>query len=57
MKASLHTDGTISFWSVYSQNWKRAYGVSNADLAAMDEETRKKVVRHLVKHANRFGEG
>jgi uncharacterized protein (UPF0276 family) len=57
MKASLHTDGTISFWSVYSQNWKRAYGVSNADLAAMDEETRRKVVRHMVKHANRFGEG
>ena len=57
MKVSLHNDGTVSHWSVYSQCWRRAPGISNQDLAAMDDETRKKVVRHLQKHANRFGEG
>jgi hypothetical protein len=36
--------------------WRRAHGISNADLAAMQPEERTRVMRHLQKHANRFGE-
>jgi hypothetical protein len=56
MKAKLHKDGSVTHWSTYSQMWRRAHGISNADLAAMQPEERTRVMRHLQKHANRFAE-
>jgi|APSaa5957512622_1039677.scaffolds.fasta_scaffold05605_6 hypothetical protein len=45
-----HEDGTISYWSVYSQRWyRRANSISDAELAAMGVYRRQRVRRHLVR--------
>jgi len=50
MKVTLHNDGTVTFFSVYLQVWlRRSYAVSDRELAAMDEVTRKRVARHIGK--------
>lgn len=42
-----HRDGTVTYWSVYRQVWVRSVLVSGEELAAMDERTRARVIRHL----------
>lgn len=47
---TLHRDGTVTFWSVYSQTWRRRVGqVENRELAAMSPEERARVLRHLAR--------
>ena len=43
-----HRDGTVSYWSVYEQQWRvRVHGVPDRELAAMSAEERERVMRHL----------
>lgn len=49
-KSTYHRDGTVTYWSVYHQQWiRRADSVPNNELAAMSTEEREKVLRHLGK--------
>lgn len=44
-----HRDGTVSYWSVYLQQWQRvsAYALTNRhdDFASLSEEERKRISR------------
>jgi len=43
-----HKDGTISYWSVYQQSYQiRVHAIRDEELAAMNERTRVRVIRHL----------
>jgi hypothetical protein len=51
-KLILHTDGTVSFWSVYCQvQISRTKYVSDDELAAMNPTDRERVINHLAAHA------
>jgi hypothetical protein len=55
-KPICHRDGTVSFWSVYSQVWiQRATRISLRDeeLAAMPAAERDRISRHLAKAGSR----
>ena len=48
MKTKFHKDGTITFWSVFNQQWvKNAQDISDRELSAMSEKEREKVQKHL----------
>jgi hypothetical protein len=47
----LHDDGTVEYWSVYSQRWLRAGSVPDRELAAMDAEERQEIIAFLARHA------
>ena len=43
-----HRDGTVSYWSVYRQSFvSRADGISDEELAAMNQDDRERVIAHL----------
>lgn len=46
MQTTIHQDGTVTFWDVYSQQWKRcaAEAISDESLAALSADDRAKVV-------------
>lgn len=49
IKTTYHRDGTVTYWSVYNQQWVRhASTVPDAELAAMGSDERDKVLRHLA---------
>lgn len=48
-KTSYHRDGTVTYWSVYSQTWQRSSRVSDAELAAMGHDERERVLRHTMR--------
>lgn len=47
-KVTLHRDGTVTIWCVYTQSWSRG-APSDRDLAAMDAKTRARVERHVAR--------
>jgi len=48
INATCHRDGTVTFWSVFRQTWIcRTDSISDAELAAMGERERERVMRHL----------
>lgn len=48
IKTTLHRDGTVTYWSVYNQEWKRHTDyVPDRELAAMGDAERERVMRHL----------
>jgi len=50
----LHRDGTITYWSVYEQIWRRSHRMpSDRELAAMPAHDRDRVVAHIEKHWGR----
>jgi hypothetical protein len=50
MKTTYHRDGTVTYWSVFLQQWvKRANSVPDVELAAMSANERVKVLKHLAK--------
>ncbi len=56
MQTIFHTDGTVTYWSVYLRQWiRRADQVSDRELAAMSRDERDRVIEHLreasVRHA------
>jgi hypothetical protein len=52
-KITYHRDGTITYWSVYHQVWRREYAdrISDRELAAMNDRQRERIARHAAKHA------
>ena len=49
IETQLHHDGTITYWSVYRQQWvHRSAAVPDRDLAAMSPAERSRVMRHLA---------
>ena len=47
-----HRDGTVTYWSVYHQQWiRRARTVPARELAAMCDDEREKVQRHTTRAA------
>lgn len=50
IKTTYHRDGTVTYWSVYQQQFvSHAADVPDRELAAMSSEEREKVLRHLGK--------
>lgn len=48
MDIILHKDGTVTYWSVYSQVWeRRVLSVPDEEYAAMPEKERNAIIRHL----------
>lgn len=45
---SLHRDGTVTVWDVYTQSWVRTARPSNQVLASLPQADRDRVVRHTV---------
>ena len=51
-KVTLHKDGSVTYWSVYRQQWmNRSRYIPDEELAAMPFEQRDKVMKHLEKAA------
>lgn len=47
---TLHRDGTVTYWSVYRQQWVRKTAtVSDAEFAAMPAANREAILKHLGK--------
>ena len=54
LKNTYHSDGTVTYWSVYHQQWIRhAMHVPDRELEAMSPRVRKRVINHLLS-ANRY---
>jgi len=50
MKNTYHKNGTITYWSVYNQQWvKNAASIPDEEFAAMSFKDREKSIRHLRK--------
>jgi len=48
MKNTYHRDNTVTYWSVYQQQWvHRAASVPDRELAAMSSRERERVLRHV----------
>jgi hypothetical protein len=48
-RATLHRDGTVTYWSVYQQVWVRSDRLSDRELAARGPEERERIERHLLR--------
>jgi hypothetical protein len=49
-RTTYHRNGTVTYWSVYSQVWRRrASLISAADLAAMPEPERSRISRAMAR--------
>ena len=48
--STFHRDGTITFWDVYQQQWRRQFPahISDENLAAMSANDRAQTLRSLV---------
>jgi len=46
LKPKFHRDGSVTYWSVYDQAWRRSRSVPDRELAAMPETERNRVVKH-----------
>jgi len=51
-KVTLHRNGDVTYWSVYLQQWVRRPVVEDRELAAMSNEQRTKVVKHMERYGN-----
>ena len=45
-----HRDGSVTYWSVYRQQWvRRTDWVPMSELAAMTRDERNRVIKHLAR--------
>ena len=45
---TLHRDGTVTYWSVYEQQWvSHAASIPDQEYAAMNSDERARVLTHL----------
>lgn len=47
-----HNNGTVTYWSVYQQAWVTTSSVPDAELAAMPEKDRRRVMLHFASHGD-----
>lgn len=47
-----HQDGTLSYWDVLDQRWKREFAadISNRVLSTMNEWDRRRIEQHAYTH-------
>ncbi len=45
-KITCHRDGTITFWDVYCQRWRKGIPL-DAELATMTPANRRRAIRHV----------
>ena len=58
MKISLHRDGTVTYWSVYTQSWeRRVTQIPTREFAVMAKAERSRILRHLEKAWDRLHPG
>ena len=52
-RTTIHRDGTVTYWSVYQQQWQRASAaaLSDATLASLGARDRARVARALARAA------
>lgn len=43
-----HRDNTVTLWDVYTQQWTRTSSPSAAQLAALSDRVRTRVIRHCL---------
>lgn len=48
-RITLHRDGTVTVWDVYTQTWRRTGRPSDALLASISEPQRARVIRHTAR--------
>lgn len=49
LSITCHNDGTVTYWSVYDQSWRRRVrSVSDAHMATFSPAERERVARHLA---------
>jgi hypothetical protein len=46
-ETTYHTDGTVTLWDVYQQQWVRTDAPSDRLLASLDWRERERVLAHL----------
>jgi ribosomal protein L32E len=46
-KPKFHRDGSVTYWSVYDQAWRRSWSVPDRELAAMPEAERRKIQKRV----------
>ena len=51
--ATCHRDGTVTFWDVYRQEWRRSGQLTDRTLATLDEKERKRVSQHTSRRGAR----
>ena len=44
--ATFHRDGTVTYWSVYLQQWVRSSSISDEEIVAQGDD-RARIIRHL----------
>ncbi len=49
-RTTLHSDGTVTTYNIFREQWQRGRRVSDRVLASMDENERRRVMRHLERH-------
>ena len=42
-----HRDGTITYWDVFRQQWRRGAEISDRTLATMSPKDRERIQRHV----------
>ena len=52
-KSTLHKDGSVSFFDIYLQQWRRSTEVGNIVLATLGDTERTKIRNHLKNHLKR----
>ncbi len=55
LRPKCHRDGTVTYWSVYRQQWVRAASLSQEELASMectDPRSCRRVERHLAAYSH-----
>ena len=48
-KVTLHRDGSVTLWSVIFQTWRKTTRISDAELASLHPDDRKRVLRQLAR--------
>ena len=49
-KSTLHRDGSVSFFDIYLQQWRRSTEVGNIVLATLGDIERTKIKNHLKRN-------
>lgn len=55
-RTTLHRDGSITVWGVYSQQWFRTRRPSDETLASLSTAERARVERHIARALCKLGE-
>ena len=52
-RTTYHRDGTVTYWCVHGQVWRRSAVLSADTLASFSREERERVLRHIRRASTR----